>query len=210
MCKLKAVVFDYGKVISFPPDKGAWDEIAALAGLKWEDMEFPYKKHRGDFDRGRLNSSGFYRAILDDLNCKIDEKILKQMGELDLKSWININPETVRLMEDVKNAGLILAVLSNMPSDFLKFVRTIPVLSLPHVGIYSCETGSIKPEEAIYLKLLSETGCRSEELVFFDDVPENVSKALDLGIEARIWQDCEKARRDLYDLGLLEPLAKLG
>jgi putative hydrolase of the HAD superfamily len=201
---IKAIAFDYGKVICFPPDDSVMDEISNLAGVERSLLESKYRKFRDDFDRGRLLLSGFYRKILEELGRETNEEILIKMGELDINSWKNINPETVRLMEDVKKAGLVLGILSNMPIEFLSFARkNFPVFSLPHIGIYSCEEGYVKPEPAIYLRLLAAAGCRAEELVFFDDVPENVDKAIDLGIEARLWQDCGKARLDLAELGLL-------
>ena len=203
MKQIKAVVFDFGKVISFPPDHSVMEEIAALAGIKWEKIEPLYWKYRRDYDRGRFAVSGFFQNIFNELDHKIDKETLLKIGELDLNSWKKINPGTVELMAEIKKAGFLLGILSNMPFDYLEFARrNFPVMNLPHAGIFSCELGFIKPEEGIYLKLLSAIGCRAEELVFFDDVPENVEKALELGMEARIWQDCSIARQDLADLGL--------
>jgi putative hydrolase of the HAD superfamily len=201
---IKAVIFDYGKVICFPPDDSVMDEICALGGVERTLLESKYWKYRGDFDRGKITAAGFYRNILEELGCKINEDKLARMGELDINSWKNINPGTVRLMEDVKKAGLVLGILSNMPTEFLEYARrNIPVFKFSDFGIYSCEQGCIKPEAAIYLKTLAAAGCQAGELVFFDDVPENVDKALELGIEARLWQGCDKARNDLAELGLL-------
>jgi putative hydrolase of the HAD superfamily len=203
MQKIKAIVFDYGKVISHPPAQGVMDEIAALAGISRELFEPLYHKFRGDYDRGKSAVTGFYRNILNELNIKANDETISKMGELDLNSWKQINPGTVKLMEEIKQAGFLLGILSNMPFDFLKYAReNFPVIGLPHVGIFSCEIGLIKPEKAIYEKLLSAMSCQGSELVFFDDVPENVEKALELGIKARIWQDCDKARQDLFDLGI--------
>jgi putative hydrolase of the HAD superfamily len=201
--KIKAIIFDYGKVICLPPDDGVMDEIAALAGVSRERFEPLYLKHRGDYDRGKFAVFDFYRNVISELNIKMDEEKISKMGALDLNSWKRINPETIKLMEEIKKAGFILGILSNMPFDFLEYCRkNIPVIRLPDVGIFSCEIGLIKPEKAIYQKLLSTIGCRAEELVFFDDVPENVNKALELGIEARVWQDSNKARQDLVELSI--------
>ena len=202
--KIKAVVFDYGKVICFPPDDSVWEKISSLADITWDAIDPFYKKHRGNYDRGIFSAFGYYKKILDDLKINITDEKIRQMGQLDMNGWKNINPATEKLMNDVKNSGLLLGILSNMPYDFLDFARkNIPVISLPHTGIFSCEAGVIKPEKEIYLKLLSELKCLPEEVVFFDDVPENVSKALELKIEARLWEDCEKARRDLAELGVV-------
>ncbi|MDR2617455.1 MAG: HAD family phosphatase [Treponema sp.] len=200
---IKAAAFDYGKVISFPPDHGVMDELAAIGGVKREDLESLVWKFRGEYDRGLLNGQEYYRKILERLDVNPPDETLKKMAEIDMYSWKRVNPGTVKLMEELKKAGLLLGILSNMPHDFLAWARkTIPVFSLPHVGIFSCEALSIKPEEAIYRKLLSALGCRGEEVVFFDDVLENVNKARELKINAFLWKDPENARQELAGLGV--------
>jgi putative hydrolase of the HAD superfamily len=203
MMGIKAVAFDYGKVISFPPDHGVMDELAAMAGVKREDLESLVWQFRGEYDRGLLNGQEYYRKILERLGASPPEGTPEKMAEIDMYSWKHVNPGTVKLMEEIKKAGFLLGILSNMPHDFLAWARkTIPVFSLPHAGIFSCETGSNKPEEAIYRKLLAALGCRGEELVFFDDVPENVNKARELKINAFLWKDPENARQELAGLGV--------
>jgi putative hydrolase of the HAD superfamily len=200
---IKAAAFDYGKVISFPPDHGVMDELAAMAGVKRDDLESLVWEFRGEYDRGLLNGREYYRKILEHLGVKPPEGALEKMAEIDMYSWKRVNPETVKLMEELKKAGVLVAILSNMPHDFLAWARkTIPVFSLPHVGIFSCEAFSIKPEEAIYRKLLAALGCRGEEVVFFDDIPENVNKARELKINAFLWKDPENARQELAGLGV--------
>ena len=202
--EIKAVVFDYGKVICFPPEDSVWGKIASLAGTSWDVIDPIYRKYRSEYDRGMYGVSDYYRKIIGELKLKAGEDAAGKMGELDLGSWKNINAGTVRLMEDVKKSGRILGILSNMPFDFLKTARVeIPVFSFPDCGIFSCEAGYIKPEKEIYLELLSRLNCRGEEVVFFDDVPENVDAAREQGIEARLWENCEKARADLSALGVI-------
>ena len=204
MHKIKAIVFDYGGVICFPPSGTVMDEIAALAGIRPEIFKPLYTKQRRDYDRGKFSVSVFYKNILAELNIKLDEEKIMEMSRLDHDSWKKINPAAVRLMEEIKKAGFILGILSNMPHDFLEYLRGVSlVYDLPHAAIYSCEAGCIKPEAAIYELLLSKLKCRAGELVFFDDVKENVDKALETGIEARLWENCEKARKDLTELGVV-------
>jgi putative hydrolase of the HAD superfamily len=106
-------------------------------------------------------------------------------------------------MEDVKAAGYTLGILSNMPHDFLAFAReNFSVFSLPDVSLFSCEAKLIKPEAAIYRKLLSLLTCNPGEVVFFDDTQNNIDSAAGLGIHAFLWQDPETARRDLSGLGV--------
>jgi putative hydrolase of the HAD superfamily len=200
---IRGVAFDYGRVICFSPPESVLDELAALAGLERKILEPLMWSRREDYDRGLVNGPDYYRALLDTRGIRPDRRVLEEMAALDLQGWTGINPGTVALMEDIKKAGLKLGILSNMPHDFLAFARkTLPVFSLPDAGIFSCELGSVKPEEAIYRALLDALGCRPGELVFFDDMPENVEKASVLGINAFLWRDPDTARKDLEGLGL--------
>jgi putative hydrolase of the HAD superfamily len=200
---IKAIVFDYGKVISFPPDPEIMEQLASMAGVGVGVFEPLLWELRSEYDRGTVSAREYYGQVLSRLNVKLDEKTIETMIELDWKSWKNLNPGTVKLMEDVKAAGLILGILSNMPHDFLAFARkNFSLFSLPDVSLFSCEAGLIKPEPAIYQKLLSLLKCDPGELVFFDDTLNNVKSAADLGIRSFLWQDPETARRDLSGLGV--------
>jgi putative hydrolase of the HAD superfamily len=200
---IKAIVFDYGRVISLPPDPAIMERLASMAGAEAGGFEPLLWDLRGEYDRGTINAREYYGQLLSRLGVTLDEKTIEAMIELDLNSWKNLNPGTVRLMEDVKAAGFLLGILSNMPHDFLAFAREkIPLFSLPDVGLFSCEANLIKPEAAIYQKLLALLKCAPREVVFFDDMEDNVTSAGALGIHAFLWKDPETARRDLSALGV--------
>ena len=200
---IKAIVFDYGQVISLRQDPKTIDRLAVKAGTAREKFEPILWALRVDYDRGLITAQEYYRRILSRLGISKDDESINEMVEMDLTSWKNINSGTVSLMEDIKNAGYTLGILSNMPHDFLAWARkNIPVFSLPHVALFSCEVNLIKPEKAIYEKLLSLTGVEAGELVFFDDNAENVRSAVSVGIKAMLWESPENARRELLSLGV--------
>jgi putative hydrolase of the HAD superfamily len=207
---IKAVVFDYGKVISFPPADTVLDELAVVAGLDPRTLDALLWLHRGEYDRGTLSGKEYYRTLLAVGGVYPDEEALEKMVDIDLTGWAHINPDTVTLMEDLRAisalgtgavSALKLGILSNMPHEFLALARrTIPVFDLPDVCIFSCEVGYIKPEAAIYRRLLSALGCTPEELVFFDDMQINVDAARSLGIRGVLWKGPAAARAELNRL----------
>ncbi|MDR2070007.1 MAG: HAD family phosphatase [Treponema sp.] len=195
MNEVKAVVFDYGKVICHPPGDDVMEKLAALAGLAREEFEGLVWKLRTPYDRGVITGVEYYQSIFAAAGLPQDAALAGVMHRLDTDSWKAINAETVKLMEDIKAAGFLLGILSNMPWDFLDMARkTYPVFSLPHVGIFSCETGAIKPEPAIYRALTAALDCAPGEILFFDDVPVNVEGGLAAGIRSYVWQDAGTAR----------------
>ena len=200
---IKAIVFDYGKVICLPPDPEIIELLAERAGVEKNKFETTLWTLRSEYDRGTLNSKEYYKKVLGSLEVDLDDTSIDEMIEMDLASWKHINTGTVALMEDVKKAGYILGILSNMPHDFLAWARkNNPVFSLPHKSLFSCEVGLLKPEPAIYRELLSLLSVESEEVVFFDDNEENVKGAADLGIRAFLWKSPEEARTELRSLGI--------
>ena len=197
------MVFDYGQVISFAQDPVALDRLAEKAGVSREKFESFIWVLRTEFDRGTITAKEYYHNILSALDVNLDEKTIDEMIEMDYESWRNINPATEALMAEVKKAGYILGILSNMPHEFLAWARkNVPVFSLPHISVFSCEANSIKPEEAIYQKLISLAGVKPEEIVFFDDNNENVKSACALGIKAFVWTNPGDARNELSALGV--------
>ena len=206
---IKAVVFDFGKVICHPPSESRMELLASAAGVTRNIFEPVLWKLRGSYDNGSLTTTQYYSAVLNEINVSFDDSKLLRLRDADYNCWININQETVKLMEDIKRSGIILGILSNMPFEFLKLARqNLEVCRMPDVSVYSCEAGVNKPERAIYEKLLtglaahSHDGCVPEEVVFFDDMPENVKAARDLKINAFVWKDCDTARSDLTQLGV--------
>jgi putative hydrolase of the HAD superfamily len=200
---IRGVAFDYGKVICFPPDDGVMANLAGLAGLGLEAFEALLWPFRAEYDRGTISGVEYYRKFLAKAGLFPDQETLEKMVAMDSESWTRINGGTVRLMEDVKRAGLKLGILSNMPGDFLAMARKrFPVFSLPHAGVFSCESASIKPEEKIYRDCFAALELEPEELVFFDDMPVNIEKACSLGVRGFVWQDPETARETLHSLSI--------
>jgi putative hydrolase of the HAD superfamily len=199
---MKAVIFDFGKVICFPPSVENRELLRALTGLSAGALEELDREHRGEYDRGACNGIAYYRTLLADAGVFPDTAALEMIAETDAAGWKHLDPATVALMRDVKKAGFTLGVLSNMPYDFLDWARTaIPLFTELDAAVFSCEVNAIKPERRIYEILRSRLGCEFEEIVFFDDVPVNVEKAAELGIRAFLWNGALKARQTLGKLG---------
>jgi putative hydrolase of the HAD superfamily len=196
--RIKAVVFDYGGVICFPPPEENRRALLALTGLSGEALDRLERKHRGDYDRGVFDGKSYYRALLEDGGIFLDDSRLAEIARTDAEGWKRIDPGAAALMRDVKKLGFALGILSNMPHDFLAWARkNIPVFSETDAAVFSCEAASIKPEPCIYEKLRKSLGCEFSEIVFFDDLPDNVEQAGKLGIRGILWNGGEKAREDL-------------
>lgn len=198
---IKAVAFDFGNVISAPQDTGTMGLLAAIGDVTEEQARDIAFTGREDWDRGDLSGPEHYRrGFARHGRADVDEGILHAFMRADLESWATLNDETASLMEETLAAGLRLAILSNMPREFIGTVRKrFPIVGKAHVGVFSAEHSVVKPAREIYEILLRELGLAGEEVLFFDDVEENVEAARALGIRAVLWKNPEDARKTFLE-----------
>jgi putative hydrolase of the HAD superfamily len=201
---IKAVVFDFGNVISHQQDPEAMGLLAAMADVTEDQARDIAFTGRGEWDAGRVEGLAHYRTGFARHGVAADEGLLHAFMRADLESWANVNEETVKLIGDIKAAGYRTGILSNMPHEFLATARKRwPVITGVDVGVYSCEHLLAKPERAIYDLLVSKLSLPADEIVFFDDVQANVDAAAAVGIKALLWTGVDAARAKLGELGIL-------
>ena len=200
---IKAAAFDYGGVICFLPPPETGRELERLTGVSFETLRELHRQYRGGYDRGDYAATkDYYRFILSRAGVFPDDAALERAARAEMDGWKRVNSETVRLMRDIKAAGFTLGILSNMPGDFLAWARNnIPVFGEADAAVFSCEERLIKPEAAVYEKLRERAGCGYGEIVFFDDLPDNIAAARSLGIQGFVWEGPEAARKTLKSLG---------
>jgi putative hydrolase of the HAD superfamily len=185
-------------VICYPQAKEVREKMVRLMGLPLDRFNELDRKLRGEYDRGLFDGKGYYKSLLAEAGIFTDDECLEKIAQTDQNGWKNMNPLTLKLMEDIQKAGITLGILSNMPYDFLAWGReNIPVFTQADTALFSCEYNLIKPEKAIYEKLRERLGCEYKDIVFFDDLKDNIDKACELGIEGLLWIDPETARIEL-------------
>jgi putative hydrolase of the HAD superfamily len=203
---IKAVVFDYGRVISREPAGEAQEEMAHLAGVPPELFTKIRMKYRNDFDRGTLRGREYYQKVMKEAGVPERDAsefaaLADRITEIDVHSWAGINQETKALIQELRQAGYRVGILSNMPYNFLEIEQdAFRLFALCNPCIFSCHYKIIKPEREIYQVLIDALGCAPNEIVFFDDLPVNVEGAQAAGITAYVWKDAETARESLKTL----------
>jgi putative hydrolase of the HAD superfamily len=60
---LQAVIFDYGEVLSGPPDPEAHRNLLAIAEVEEEAFEKAYWAHRLDYDADILNGRTYWQTV---------------------------------------------------------------------------------------------------------------------------------------------------
>jgi putative hydrolase of the HAD superfamily len=201
---IRAVIFDYGMVLSNPQDPVAHRNLMAITGLTPENFERLYWRYRHDYDLGVLNGRSYWAKLAEDAGRTFSPDQIDTLIENDVLMWASLNERMLAWAAALQDAGLATAILSNMGADLLRYMRQ-EFAWLGHFNhhTWSCELGIAKPDPAIYTWTCAELGVRPDEALFLDDKPENIRAAEAVGLHAIQFHTIEQLHADLASRSLL-------
>ena len=95
--------------------------------------------------------------------------------------------------KSLKNHGYQIAILSNMPSDELDYFRKhYDWIDIFDYTFFSCELKMLKPEPQIYKYALENMRLPANQILFIDDLEENVIASRELGFNGYLYESFEK------------------
>ena len=205
---LQAVVFDYGKVLSYAPTPREWQELASTAGRPLDAFQPDYWRYRDAYDRASCGAAAYWQAVA---RRPLDSRTLGKLIELDNEQWTRVNPDMLALARRLRKAGIKTAILSNMEFEMLAAMQAkFPWLSEFAVRIFSCKVRLVKPSVEIFLHTAAELRVAPGCALFLDDKPPNIDGARKAGMQAFLFDAPEKQgelERLLLEKGI--PLAEL-
>lgn len=200
---LKAVIFDYGGVMTTP----VRDSIAAWIqadGIKPESFTSVLKEWLGRYvDMG----TPIHRLELGELPVEEFDRLLAE--RLETYAGTPVNPEGVLkrlfagmrpdaamwdLARDLREAGVKVALLSNSWGDFYDHAQ---IEEMFEVAVISEEVRLRKPDPAIFQLVLDKLGLDAAECAFVDDAEPNIIGARDLGLVALLHEEAAITREAL-------------
>jgi putative hydrolase of the HAD superfamily len=200
---LRAVVFDYGMVLTGPQDPEAHAALLAITGLPLERFENLYWADRHAYDEGKLTGLEFWRKLLREAGLNLPQGTVEELNQLDARMWTTQNPVMLDWQLRLKQRGILTAILSNMGDNVLaNMKREFDWLPRFDVLVWSFQLHMAKPDPAIYHHVLKELGTRPAETLFLDDKLVNVEAAQALGIKAIQFSTVDRLRVDLMAAGL--------
>ena len=181
---IKAIAFDVGNVIL------KWDFAPAFAAYAKHCPHAPEQIKRllwetlvDQFDSGVHDENNFFEKARSLIS--LNDNVTREQF---LSAWNDIfeyNREIEGLV-DTLPVHLDKFLLSNTnPLHYRRAILETPVVRKHFTNrdhhVLSFEVGALKPDPAIYRELLRRTKCRPEEIVFVDDMPENIAAWEKLG-----------------------------
>lgn len=205
---LRAVIFDFGNVLCFPPSDEQLASAAAFCGVRPADFVDAFWHKRRDYDRG-IEPATYWREFAAMIGREFDDamvqdRFVQEMIRREIDFWSRYDERVLTWAGDLRRAGLRTGILSNLPAPLGDALRAAPGF-LDHFDhiTFSYELGVIKPEPEIYHHALEGLGVAPTEALFLDDRPENVAGARAVDLHAEVfttWEEFLEQQHHRYPL----------
>lgn len=176
---LKNIVFDLGNVlVKFDSN----ELISHFFKVKQKEVKsFYFDSLWNEYDQGLYSVD------------EMIEKGVKQFPELEMDveklmhHWTQfVIPlkKNIEFIKTLKGEGYRVYILSNIPEDDTRYLKSLGVFKNCDGGIFSYEVKKIKPDLDIFRIFLEKYELNANECLFLDDRKENVDAAKSLGFHA--------------------------
>lgn len=164
----------------------SWDEINAL--LMTSNLHFRY-------ERGMLSTEELGKQLQEKYSVSFSQRqLVEALGDI-----FSLNTQMVPVVASLKAAGHHLGLLSNTCDAHWQIAtEKFAVLNqFFDFHVLSFREGHCKPEPEIYSKAAEVAECPEREILFVDDLLENVEGARLAGMDAVLYTDVPHYVEDL-------------
>jgi putative hydrolase of the HAD superfamily len=173
---IRTIAFDFGKVVGFFDHRRAIDRLAAYTPLSADEV-YAYViggELEDAYESGRITTPDFLRQVRQACRYRCSEEVLG--ATLADVFWPN--PDVCALVPRLKLRYRLLLGSNTNELHARHFCRQFAdtFRHFDHL-VFSHEIGARKPRAPFFQHCLKLAGCRPEECLFIDDLPENVAGA---------------------------------
>jgi putative hydrolase of the HAD superfamily len=201
--RISAVLFDYGQVLSAPPDPAAWRQMHTLLRVEEPAFASAYWAHRHDYDRGTLSAAAYWQAVAHDLARTITTSERDQLTAADVALWTRPNQPMIDFATSLQQRGIKTGILSNI-GDAMEdgILAHCDFLHRFDHHTFSNRLRIAKPELEIYAHAAAGLATPPSEILFIDDREDNTLAARAAGMKAIQYTTHEAFLADMRGLGL--------
>jgi putative hydrolase of the HAD superfamily len=210
MTPIQAVLFDYGLVLSGPPDPAAWARMRTITGLSEDLLHREYWAHRHAYDRGDLTGFTYWNKVAAGAGITLTSTQRDQLIAADVDFWSTLNPRMINWAQRLQRAGIRIGILSNMPDAMAKglLAKHGDWLNKFNHCTWSHALNLAKPESAIYRHAAEGLSTPPANILFLDDKADNIAAAIAAGMQAIQYTGHAALEREMHTRGLA-PLLQL-
>jgi putative hydrolase of the HAD superfamily len=198
--QIRTVAFDMGGVLTYT-SFGGLEEYGTRIGLPAGLLTTYFRGHPriAMLETGAITSREFFKYVCIDAEVRSGVRLdIRELAAAAARGE-ELNPTMVDLVRQVGERYRTALLTNNVAEAGWR--ATFPFELFDYV-VDSSEVGLRKPDPRIYEELIRRTGGSARELVFIDDLPENLEPARQLGITAIQFTGVADLRSALAEFGI--------
>ncbi|MDD8019423.1 MAG: HAD family phosphatase [Bacteroidota bacterium] len=194
---ITVVLFDLGRVLMHID----FDAFPNALGLSSEDQRTPYRtataKLTRVYETGKITTEEFLEALYVLFESRYSkEKILEAWNSIIVEDNLEIIPLVKKIQEQY-----VTAILSNTcESHWQKVIKISPLTRSFHHTFTSFHLGAMKPDWIVYETVCTALSVQPYNVLFIDDLQENVDGAISAGMKGILYSSVEKLTKELMNL----------
>ncbi len=202
MTEIRAVISDFGGVLTTPLIQSFMafqDRTGITTEVLGKGMQAAAEANGGEnplfeMERGEITEVAFLELLTDALEPLLGHRPeMHTFREIYFEA-LDTNPAMIELMEELRDAGYRMAMLTNNVREWEPLWRSmLPVDEIFETVVDSGFVGCRKPESRIYELTLERIGEPAGACLFVDDVLVNCEGARKAGLHAVHFQDNAQA-----------------
>jgi HAD superfamily hydrolase (TIGR01509 family) len=198
----QAIVFDFGGVMTGEPNREAVITfIQESFHFSSGEFETANQEKRQAVKQGKTDEE-FWISYAKDKGIKLPWNWVESF-KLVMKDAIGINPKMYVLVEELREQQIPIALLSNIDERLSKLIGDFGFYKPFDPCLLSWEIGIEKPNPKAYEFLLTKLNLPAQEVLFIDDRPENIASAIELGMDAILFESELQLRTELIKRKIL-------
>lgn len=198
---IRAILFDFGGVIA---EEGFCEGLKALARSQGLDAEGIFLAgmdavYESGWVMGQGTEEDFWQIMESRTGLKGNPR---EMREFILERFV-IRPSMLELVDQLRHQGRLVGILSDQTEWLDELDRRHDVYSHFDRLYISYRIGKGKRDPSLFDDVAKDLDLPPQSILFVDDSPGNIERALQCGWQAIVFTDENGLRKQLRALGLL-------
>lgn len=198
----KAIGFDIGGVIISYSIPHQLEVISHELKVPLEVVAKNYNLLRPALDVASIDNNQFWSELLALVGSDADPVATEHIWS---DNYIKENPfidGMLALVDSLKQQNYRVGVLSNIDREHAEINRSRHIYDRFDVVMLSDEIQARKPDPEVFVSLALKLGVKPTELIFIDDLPENIKGAKEAGVHGILFQGYKQLLAELSHLGV--------
>ncbi len=179
-----AVLFDYGMVLSGPPNPLAWARMRDLTDLDEAGLHREYWAHRHPYDRGTHTGQSYWQHVAAGNGTTFNASQIAGLVAADIDLWGDLNVSMVEWAQQLQRASIRTGILSNIGDAMAEgLLARFDWLGAFDHCTWSHSVNLAKPEPEIYRYAADGLATEPAKILFIDDRADNIEAAREFGMQ---------------------------